>query len=57
MNNPTTPDPPIGPPEAVQAWRTTWRPRMNKYGLRDHKDRPQLYAGLLATKIPTESIP
>jgi hypothetical protein len=32
-------DPPTGPPEAVHAWYTAWRPRLNKYGLRDHKDR------------------
>ena len=39
MNNPAIPDPPTGPPEAVLAWCTVWRPRLNKYGLRDHKDR------------------
>jgi hypothetical protein len=33
------PDPPPGPPEAVQVWCTAWRHRFSKYALRGHKDR------------------
>jgi hypothetical protein len=39
MGDINIPDPPAGPPEAVLAWCTAWRPRLSKYGLRDHKDR------------------
>ena len=39
MNNPPIPDPPASPPETAHAWYIAWRLRLNKYSLRDHKDR------------------
>jgi hypothetical protein len=50
-------DPPTGPPEAVHAWYTAWRPRLNKYGLRDHKDRLPIARWAIGNRIPIESIP